>query len=277
MTNKNVNEYYKTAGWTTGKNGHFIDTLVNENLQSAAVSYNSRTRRRVLSELLEQPGNRFERLLDCASGPVQYPEYVEYSSRYKARYCVDFSPEALKHAQLNLSAAGQNNCEFICNDFLVQPFEENFFDSAVSLHTLYHVNKKQQEEFVSKLISCVKPNGKIIVVYSNPYSLRICIAAPYSYLINIASFVKKKLFGNKKSGNQFYFGRHSIGWWKRFQKKGDVVIKPYRFFAPQLEKLLIPDSRFGCSIYDFLFSLESKTISKYFCDYYMVVITKNAK
>lgn len=274
MTNKNVNEYYKSEGWATDENGYFIDTLVNENLQNAAVNYNSQTRRRVLSELLDQPGNRFEKLLDCASGPVQYPEYVEYSARYKVRYCLDFSPEALKYAELNLRAAGQNNCEFICNDFLVQPFEENFFDSAVSLHTLYHVNKQQQEEFVRKLISCVKPNGKIIVVYSNPYSLRSCIAAPYNLLVGLASFVKNKLFLNKKSGNQFYFARHNIGWWKRFEKKGNVVIKSYRFLNPKVEKSLIPDSQLGFLFYKFLFYLETKAISKYLCEYYIVIITK---
>ena len=109
MTDKNVAEYYKKIGWSTDSQGRFIDTLVNENLQEIAINYNSHTRRRVLLELLEQPKDRFDRLLDCASGPVQYPEYVEYSSRYQARYCVDFSAEALKHAELNLKKSGQNN------------------------------------------------------------------------------------------------------------------------------------------------------------------------
>lgn len=274
MSSKDVREYYKTVGWASDKNGCFVDTLVNENLQSAASDYNSRTRRRVLTELLEQPGNKFERLLDCASGPVQYPEYVEYSSGYNARYCVDFSPEALKYAELNLKAAGQDNCKYICNDFLVEPFEEDSFDSAVSLHTLYHVDKDQQEQFVDKLISCVRSSGRVIVVYSNPYSLRNCVAAPYNILRSIASAAKKKLFRHKKAGSQFYFGRHSIGWWRRFQKQGTVAIKSYRFLTPQLEKLLIPDGPFGRRIYRWLFELESKPFSRYFSDYYMVVITK---
>ena len=274
MTDKNIYEYYKTTGWTTDTNGHFVDTIVNENLQSAAENYNSRTRQRVHSELLQQQGNRFEKLLDCASGPVQYPEYVEYSSHYKARYCVDFSDEALKHAELNLMAAGQYNCEFICNDFLVQSFEENFFDSAVSLHTLYHINKMQQEVFVNKLLKHVKPGGKIIIVYSNPYSLRSCIVAPINLIIKMASFAKKLIAGDKKARTRFYFERFNIGWWRRFREKGSVVIKSYRFFTPQLENRLIPDKPFSCSIYNFLFYLESKTMSKYLSDYYMVIITK---
>ena len=38
-------------------------------------------------------------MLDMASGPIQYPEYLVYSSNFKKRYCVDLSKNALEAAK----------------------------------------------------------------------------------------------------------------------------------------------------------------------------------
>lgn len=272
--NKDVREYYKETGWAANDKGQFVDTLVNENLQNAVGRYNSQTRRRVLLELMDQPGCEYGKILDCASGPVQYPEYIEYSAAYQSRYCVDFSKEALKHAEANLTQAGQNACKFICSDFLEELFPDNFFDSAISLHTLYHVDKDRQEDFVRKLIDCVKPGTKVVVVYSNPFSLRACLALPLDFCIKIARFFKRRVFRVKVADDVFYFGRHPLGWWQRFSDSGSVEIKSYRFLTPAMEKMLIPDNRVGSYIYDKLFKFESMPVSKYFSDYYMVVIRK---
>jgi SAM-dependent methyltransferase len=273
--NKNVREYYKKTGWAVNDKGQFVDTLVNENLQIASERYNSKTRRRVLLELIDQPVCEYGRILDCASGPVQYPEYVEYSAGYKQRYCVDFSAEALKHAEANLTKAGQNDCRFICNDFFEEPFEEGFFDSAISLHTLYHIDKTRQEDFVRKLLECVKPGMKVVIVYSNPFSFRASLALPVDVAISLGRFVKRSIFRMKAAENTFYFGRHPIGWWRRFSDSGKVEIKSYRFLTPAMEKMLIPDNRIGSFIYNMLFKFESTSLSKYFSDYYMVIIRKN--
>jgi SAM-dependent methyltransferase len=254
--------------------GQFVDTLVNENLQIASERYNSKTRRRVLLELIDQPVCEYGRILDCASGPVQYPEYVEYSGGYKSRYCVDFSAEALKHAEANLAKAGQNNCRFICNDFFEEPFEKDFFDSAISLHTLYHVDKVRQEDFVKKLLECTKPGMKVVIVYSNPFSLRACLALPIDVAISLGRFVKRNIFGKRAAENTFYFRRHPIGWWKRFSNIGTVKIKSYRFLTPAVEKMMIPNNRIGSFIYNMLFKFESTSLSKYFSDYYMVILIK---
>ena len=272
---KNVFEYYKKIGWAKNDQGYFVDTGVNENLQKVCNDYNTATRRRVLWELQDQPGCEYKKILDCASGPVQYPEYIEYSSDYKSRYCVDFSMEALRWAEENLRSASQKKCHFICNDFFEEPFEPNYFDSTISLHTLYHVDKELQEAFVNKLIECTKPGMKVIIIYSNPFSLRACFALPLHLLLVMRAWIKNHIFGKSPLVKKLYFARHPIGWWKRFSNRGEVRIKSYRSFTPVLEKFLIPDNIIGGFIYDFLFKFEKRNISKYLSDYYMVVIKKS--
>lgn len=47
MKPRSVYDYYKGDGWAK-TNGVHHDTLVNENMQTAAIRYNTDTRRRVL-------------------------------------------------------------------------------------------------------------------------------------------------------------------------------------------------------------------------------------
>lgn len=111
--NKSVYNYYKDVGWKKNSEGQFDDTVVNEALREVSYSYNRDTRNRIKSELENQPKCLYEKILDCALGPDQYPEYVDYSLKFKSRYCIDFSPKALKYAKVNLAEAGQTNCKFI--------------------------------------------------------------------------------------------------------------------------------------------------------------------
>jgi hypothetical protein len=41
-------------------------------------------------------------LLDIGCGPIQYPEYLEYSEHFGKRLCLDLSNEALKIAKMKL-------------------------------------------------------------------------------------------------------------------------------------------------------------------------------
>lgn len=276
MKKSSVFHYYDREGWRK-VDGRYVDTEVNENLDPAAGNYNTMTRNRVLAELSELPEGNRNRLLDCASGAVQYPEYIEYSQTFGQRYCVDYSAQALSEARENLTNAGQGNCVFLCEDFLRVHFEDGYFDAAISLHTLYHVDLTEQEEFVERLIKSVRDGGKIIVVYSNPLSLRACLALPVNswYLSKQCAkwlLVRLSLYHDAKKA--LYFRRKHIWWWRRFKRFGDVNIKAYRFLTPTIERRMIPNNRVGRRIYSWLYSLESATLAAFISDYYMVVIKK---
>ena len=81
-------EYYKNIGWAINDKGNFIDTEEKENLKKVSAIYISEIRRRISNELNSQNNCDFKRILDCASGPVQFKEYLEYSSKFDSRYCI---------------------------------------------------------------------------------------------------------------------------------------------------------------------------------------------
>ena len=273
MKQTSVYDYYKSLGWST-QNGIYRDTLVNENLQHAALQYNTDTRRRVLRILHSLSSERFYSLLDCASGPIQYPEYLEYSRLFTKRVCIDFSETALQAARVNLINDSQPNCEFICKDFLDFEIKSNSFDAAISLHTLYHVQLEKQEQFVEKLIAVTKPGGLVIVVYSNPFSFRSFIRIPSAITMRFWGGLRGKLFGKKINSNGIYCKRHRRLWWTRFNKLGHVSFCAYRLFTPSFEKKFIPDNKFGAWIYKILFRIEECKFSVPFADYYIAVIRK---
>ena len=73
-----------------------------------------------------------------ASGPIQYPVYILYSKRYYKKYCEDLSLDVLKQAEVKIG----NHGVFLHGSFLNLPKEDNFFDCAVSIHTIYQMDKE---------------------------------------------------------------------------------------------------------------------------------------
>ena len=88
VTNQ-VKNFYETKGWTQ-VGDVTSDAAAFEDLREAARSYVSACRLRVLKHL-PKGGHR---LLDMASGPIQYPEYLKYSEGFDTRVCVDLSARA---------------------------------------------------------------------------------------------------------------------------------------------------------------------------------------
>ena len=99
-----------------------------------------------------------------ASGPIQYPEYLEYSKNFNKRYCVDLSDAALESAKLKIGEHGV----FLHGSFFDISLDEDFFDCSISLHTIYHMGKDRQEEAVRKLLYVTKVGKPVIILYSNP-------------------------------------------------------------------------------------------------------------
>ncbi len=274
MKKNNVFDYYNKYGWKEQKNGLLLDASVNMNTKKFSQKYNSNVHRRILNQLLDQPECSFGKLLDCASGALHIKEYIEYSAKFDRRYCVDFSSDALSIASKNLEEAGQKKCEFFCTDFFNKDFGMDFFDSSISIATLYHIEKQRQEEFVLKILNSTKPGMKVIISYSNPYSLETFIRSPISLVLFVRDSIKK-LFLKRQVEEALYFERHPIFWWKRFSKKGSVEILTHRFFSAFTENLFVPNNKFGEYIYSVLFWIETFSFSKYLATHYFVVLKKD--
>src|ERR1022692_2549557 len=89
-----LRNFYSTVGWEE-QHGINEDARRFEDLRENARDYVSRCRLRVLRHL---PATG-DKILDMGSGPIQYPEYLEYSKAFAKRYCVDLSVDALKSAE----------------------------------------------------------------------------------------------------------------------------------------------------------------------------------
>jgi ubiquinone/menaquinone biosynthesis C-methylase UbiE len=256
-----VKKLYEDIGWKE-VDGVTFDAATSEDLRPIAKEYIAATRRRVKRHL---PANG-ERILDMASGPIQYPEYLEYSAGFKTRVCVDLSQRALDMAKAKIG----NHGEYLCGDFLELEIAKNSMDVAISLHTVYHIHASRQPATVRKLIDVVKPGHKVVIVYSNPKNIVSSIMSPL-----------RKLTGrtNPKDGaklESIYFEPQPLSWWKQFQDVAEVNIYPWRFLSTPVQMAVIPNGAFGKKMLSMLFKLEDKFSSLFarFGVYPMIVLEK---
>lgn len=236
MKNKTENqlrEFYDTHGWKADEAGYNQDAALWEDLRKPAADYVKACRLRIMNHLPKSG----EFILDAASGPIQYPEYLEYSKNFKKRYCVDISKVALEKAKKNLGEKG----EYIEASLLDLPFESNFFDASLSLHTIYHIEAAQQERAVNELLRVTKVGAPIIIIYANP---------------DRPTHKLKSLLRPQKEAGPIYYHAHSLSWWKRFESQASVEIFNWRTLTANLSKKLIPNSSVGKMIFDGIFRLE---------------------
>jgi len=261
-----VSKFYNTVGWET--EGEITEDARRwEDLREYAREYVGKCRLRVLSHIPESGEN----LLDMASGPIQYKEYLEYSRNFKKRYCVDLSSSALEGAKKKIGDHGV----FLHGSFFDIPLEENFFDCTVSLHTIYHIDKDKQEEAVRKLIKVTKPGKPAIIVYSNPNTIISSLRSslPLRALRRARNLLEKT---KKEQDVSLYFHPHPIEWWNRFSDVAHVQVLPWRSFSSDIQKRLIPNNKIGGIVFNLLFNLEERFPNffvKHF-QYPMIILTK---
>jgi ubiquinone/menaquinone biosynthesis C-methylase UbiE len=254
-----VRDFYERSGWqaeTTGSEAVYADAELWEDLRPCAAEYVSACRRKVL-EYLPPSG---ERILDAGSGPIQYPEYLEYSSGFATRVCVDLSQRALDEARRKLGARGG----YVLASLLQLPFPDDHFDAAVSLHTIYHIESDQQDSAVRELLRVLKPGAKAIVVYSNPDRL--------------AARLKRLVHGRSSpDSGPIYFFAHPLSWWQRFSDQAALEIVPWRSLNANESRRLIPDNALGARMFRALpwFEQAYPRAATWAGCYPMVVLTKH--
>ena len=156
-----VREFYNQVGWQEASDG-FYQNASYEDLRPVAHDYIHACHLRVLRHL--NPGGHL--LLDAGSGPIQYPEYLEYSKGYQHRVCADISFVALQEARKRIGMHGF----FVVCDIANLPFPSNSFDGMVSLHTIHHVPPDEHIRAYQELHRTIRPAGKGVIVngWDNP-------------------------------------------------------------------------------------------------------------
>ena len=234
-----VRAFYSKVGWKE-EYGITEDARLFEDLRECARDYVSKCRLRVVQHIPVTGG----KILDMASGPIQYPEYLAYSEGFAKRYCVDLSMQALQSAEKKLGEHG----EYLCGSFFDLELDSNMFDCVISLHTIYHMESKLQEQAVRKLIRVCKPGAPVVIVYSNPDYLPERLKRLLRAL---------KVIGSANLDGGLYFFAHPIAWWNRFSDEADVHIYPWRSFGSADQKRFIPDNGLGRTIFSVLYRAEN--------------------
>jgi ubiquinone/menaquinone biosynthesis C-methylase UbiE len=271
---KKVALFYNNKGWIA-RSGVTEDARRFEDLRQCAADYVSKCRLRVRRHI---PASG-ECIIDMASGPIQYPEYLQYSSGFKKRYCVDLSADALSKAKELIGEHG----EYLHGSFFDLNLNDDFFDCAISLHTIYHMDKHKQEEAVRKLIRIVKKGQPIIIIYSNPNAF---YSNPNSLLRKLVKAYKMiRGFGRRSVADatpviqvepDLYFYRHELFWWQRFADVTNVKILPWRTFGTEMQKQIFPNNFIGKLMFKILFYIED-LFPRYFTKfgaYPMIVMIK---
>lgn len=253
-----VRDFYEEQGWGSDASGQTADARLWEDLRACAGAYVSACRRKVL-DYLPSSG---ELILDAGSGPIQYPEYLEYSAGFARRVCVDLSQRALDDAREKLGDRG----EYVRASLLDLPFPADHFDAAVSLHTIYHIDREQQEQAVRQLLRVVKPGARAVVVYANPNRL----------VASLKGLARRR--ASPDSG-PIYFFAHPLSWWGRFSDEAVVDIVPWRFLNANESRALIPDNAVGAGMFRSVLAFERALpglATRLGC-YPMIVLTKHER
>lgn len=259
-----TSEFYNTVGWVS-TDDVTEDARRFEDLRAVAKEYVSKCRLRVTQHV-----GSGDRLLDMASGPIQYEEYLSYSAAYQTRHCVDFSADALREAERKLG----NHGVYWHGSFFDLDIPENHFDCAISLHTIYHMDKDAQESAVRKLLKVTKPGRPVIIVYSNPRSLPEYIRA----VVHKAgrAFVRWRPEEPVGGAAGLYFYPHRLRWFDRFRDVAELTVLPWRSLLASDQRAIIPDNWLGRFLLARLFDLEEKFPRFFvrFGQYPMIILTK---
>jgi hypothetical protein len=152
---RQVREFYNQVGWQKISEGLYQNARY-EDLRPITQEYIHRCHMRVARYLASS--GRF--LLDAGSGPIQYPEYLEYSRDYEKRVCADISHTALQAARERIGDKGL----YVVADVSKLPFADEVFDGVVSLHTIHHLPEGDHVPAYMELYRVLAPERSAAVV-----------------------------------------------------------------------------------------------------------------
>ena len=217
---RKIQQFYDECGWQKHDQDLYADAVLFEDLREVSRDYITKCHLRV-NRYLPASGNF---LLDVASGPLQYAEYLTYSTNFTFRLCVDFSLVALREARSRLGDKGL----YVAADLVNLPFKACSMDSAISLHTLYHVPASEQAQAFREIFRVLKPRGRAIIVYN--WGRHAHLMNLFLWPIKLASFPGRVIrFAQRRAAaflgkappekpGTLYFHAHDLKWFEEHLK-----------------------------------------------------------
>jgi SAM-dependent methyltransferase len=202
-----VREFYDRVGWREVSEGLYQNARY-EDLRPVAQEYIHRCHLRVSRHLL--PAGRY--LLDAGCGPIQYPEYLEYSRGYGRRVCADISIVALQEARRRIGDHGW----FVVADLACLPFKDGAFDGAVSLHTVHHLPEAEHLRAFEGIHRTLAPEASAVVVNGWDESTFSRLTDPLIGLFRRRGARNGRAAGESPEGTKgTYVRKHNPDWLQR--------------------------------------------------------------
>jgi len=262
---RQVRAFYDSVGWKEISDGLYQNARF-EDLRPVTQEYIHRCHMRVLRHIA--PVGRL--FLDAGSGPIQYPEYLEYSRGYERRVCADLSMTALKAAQERIGEKGL----FVVSDVSRLPFFSNAFDAVVSLHTIHHLPEGEHAMAYLELHRVLAPRQTGVVVNGWDDS-------PLMHVLDrLKAWLKRRKkaeTGEETEETGTFVQKHDARWLKQsLGKKIKIKILVWRSTSTNVLRFFIREEWFGKFLLRVLYRLE-EFFPRFFGEkglYPLIVITK---
>jgi SAM-dependent methyltransferase len=279
-TKQQVREFYDEIGWHQEADGYYQNARY-EDLRLVSREYIHNCHMRVKRHLAPQG----DILLDAGSGPVQWPEYLTYSEKYKYRLCADISITALKEARKRLGEKGL----FVVADISNLPFMPNAFDGVVSLHAIHHIPQTEHKRAYSELFRVLNPSHTAVVVNGWDYPLLMRIGSfllrPVRVLKSLLTrgrlpgFIRKKKARSLDLNTGTHIAKVDANWLRdELADLTSIEIFVWRSLSTRIMRLLVHPWLGGRFLLKLMYSLEER-FPRFFGEngqYPLIVMTKPA-
>lgn len=157
---------------------------------------------RVDDEIVYEHINRYKAVSSCLKNEIVldaacgsgYGSNI-LSESLSSVYGVDISEEAINYAKQKYGY--KDNLQFLQSSVEKLPFNDNFFDKAVSFETIEHVDEKIQKKFLKEIVRVLKDDG--IFIISTPDRLNYSEKNNYNNEFHVKEFYAEEFFNFLRS------------------------------------------------------------------------------
>jgi len=128
------------------------------------------------------------KILDLGSGSGRHLTKITKGKMY----LLDFSEEMIKFAKQKAKEK-DISAEFAVSEMKKIPYEDNFFDGAISISSIHCTPKKEHKKIVKELYRVLKPHAQALIGVWNIVSKRF------------KNSKKEKMIGWTDKGNRYYY------------------------------------------------------------------------